>query len=118
MTIQYASESKVVVSKDGIEIYADAVGDPTKPALVFIHGFSLSSIVFDSIFADHLWTDYVYLVGRLQYWCAQLVDLTNSGSRCDTMYAVMVEVVNQRTRRPGNRSDWQMTSMLSWKGSN
>lgn len=67
MKTQYASKSKVVVSKDGTEIYADAVGDPTNPALVFIHGFSLSSIVFDSIFADQLWTDHVYLVSHLRY---------------------------------------------------
>lgn len=67
MRAQYASESKVVISKDGTEIYADAVGDPTKPALVFIHGFSLSSIVFDSIFDDQLWTDHVYLVSHLRY---------------------------------------------------
>lgn len=59
-----APESKVLVSADGTEVYADAVGDPAKPAVVFIHGFSLSTIVFDTIFNDQLWIDQVYLVGR------------------------------------------------------
>ncbi|KAF9467592.1 Alpha/Beta hydrolase protein [Collybia nuda] len=62
MATQYTPESKVLISADGTEIYADAIGDRAKPALVFIHGFSLSSVVFDSIFADHEWTNHVYLV--------------------------------------------------------
>jgi pimeloyl-ACP methyl ester carboxylesterase len=66
MGTPHASEPKVLVSADGTEIYADAVGDPTKLALVFIHGFALSSMVFDSIFNDPLWADQVYLVGHLQ----------------------------------------------------
>ncbi|KAF8524150.1 Alpha/Beta hydrolase protein [Hysterangium stoloniferum] len=41
-----------LASKDGVEIYAEAVGDPSKPHVVFIHGLGLSSIVWDSQFHD------------------------------------------------------------------
>jgi len=54
--------SKFLKSADGTEIYADAVGDPSKPAVVFVHGFSLSSFVFDALFADPQWIASVYMV--------------------------------------------------------
>lgn len=57
--------SKIVQSKDKTEIYADAAGDPSKQAIVFIHGFSLSGIVFDSIFFDPHYTENFYLVRSL-----------------------------------------------------
>lgn len=59
--------SKVLHSADGTPIYADAVGDPSKPSIVFVHGFGLSAVAFDGIFGDgddgrRCWTDEVYLV--------------------------------------------------------
>ncbi|OCH85852.1 alpha/beta-hydrolase [Obba rivulosa] len=54
--------SKVLKSADGMEIYADAVGNPSNPSIVFIHGFSLSSIVFDNVFADPKFSQNYYLV--------------------------------------------------------
>ncbi|KAF4583996.1 hypothetical protein EYR40_002494 [Pleurotus pulmonarius] len=56
------SESKMVVSADGTEIYANAVGDPSHPALVFLHGFSTSTLVFDAIFDSPKWSSQLYLV--------------------------------------------------------
>ena len=59
-----------VASADGTHIYAEAVGDPARTPIVFIHGGSLSSIMFDSIFNDTKWTDRLYLVclfARLVY---------------------------------------------------
>lgn len=44
--------SKKLVSSDGIEIYAESVGNPLKPHVVFVHGFTLSGAVFDRIFHD------------------------------------------------------------------
>jgi pimeloyl-ACP methyl ester carboxylesterase len=52
----------ILQSVDGTAIYAEAVGDPSKPALVFIHGFSMSCIAFDAIFADQQWNSAAYLV--------------------------------------------------------
>ncbi|KZT52833.1 alpha/beta-hydrolase [Calocera cornea HHB12733] len=56
------SISKVVHSADGTPIYAEALGDPSKPALVFIHGFVVSLICFDDIFSDPKWREAVYLI--------------------------------------------------------
>lgn len=53
---------KTLYSLDGTVIYAEAVGDRSKPAIVFLHGFALSSVVFDSLFADPMWTDHAFLV--------------------------------------------------------
>lgn len=60
----YLSSFKKVIAKsaDGTEIYADAVGDPLNPVIIFIHGFSLSAIVFDEIFNDAKWSKNFYLV--------------------------------------------------------
>ena len=55
-------ESKVVTSSDGTEIYAEAVGNPKKPHIVFVHGFTLSGAVFDRIFHDTQYQQRYYLV--------------------------------------------------------
>ncbi|KXN92506.1 AB hydrolase superfamily protein YdjP [Leucoagaricus sp. SymC.cos] len=52
----------MLVSADGTEIYANAVGDPSKQAIVFIHGFAWSLMAFDDIFDDPQWTSQMYLV--------------------------------------------------------
>ncbi|KAL0570128.1 hypothetical protein V5O48_011833 [Marasmius crinis-equi] len=51
-----------IMSKDQTEIYAEARGDASKPAVVFIHGFSMSLIVWESIFEDPKWLAQFYLV--------------------------------------------------------
>ncbi|KAJ6552093.1 Alpha/Beta hydrolase protein, partial [Mycena vulgaris] len=56
------STGRILKSADGTDIYAEALGDPSKPTVVFIHGFSMSSIAFDAIFSDPRWIDNVYLV--------------------------------------------------------
>ncbi|TFK38330.1 Alpha/Beta hydrolase protein [Crucibulum laeve] len=52
------SQSKTLVSADGTKIYANCVGDPSKPAVIFIHGFCFSSVVFEPIFIDPEWVRY------------------------------------------------------------
>ena len=42
---------KLIVSADGIRIFAGALGDSNKPALVFSHSSTLSSSNFDDLFA-------------------------------------------------------------------
>ncbi|VDB86522.1 unnamed protein product [Peniophora sp. CBMAI 1063] len=49
-------------SADGTVVYAEAVGDPSDPQIIFLHGFSLSTIVFDSIFYDPRYAKQFYLV--------------------------------------------------------
>ncbi|TFK49583.1 alpha/beta-hydrolase [Heliocybe sulcata] len=47
---------------DGIKVYAEAIGDPGKPALVYIHGNSTSSGVWDHQFFDEELLKYFYQV--------------------------------------------------------
>ncbi|KAJ7282266.1 Alpha/Beta hydrolase protein [Mycena rebaudengoi] len=51
-----------VTSADGTQIFAEARGDPSKPAIVFIHGFGLGAMAFNEIFDDPLWILQVYMV--------------------------------------------------------
>ncbi|VDC05095.1 unnamed protein product [Peniophora sp. CBMAI 1063] len=53
---------KSLTSKDGTTIHADAIGDPSKPHVVFVHGLSLSGAVFDNLFTDARYISSFYLV--------------------------------------------------------
>ncbi|KAI5117030.1 hypothetical protein M0805_002246 [Coniferiporia weirii] len=57
-----APNSQFITSSDGAKIYADATGNPDKPSIVFVHGLSYSSVVFDSIFSDERFSNEFYLV--------------------------------------------------------
>lgn len=59
---------KVVPSTDGVSIYADAIGDSTKPSIVFIHGFGVSGACFDNLFADKNLLAHFYLVSLVSYY--------------------------------------------------
>ncbi|EIW79525.1 alpha beta-hydrolase [Coniophora puteana RWD-64-598 SS2] len=54
--------TKQVQSSDGLTIYAEAVGDSSKPAVVFVHGFMLSGAVWDNLFLDPTLLSSVYMV--------------------------------------------------------
>ncbi|KAJ6488275.1 alpha/beta-hydrolase [Mycena vitilis] len=54
--------SKLCTSSDGTLIYAEASGNPANPSVVFAHGFALSLIVFDELFANGRMLDTLYLV--------------------------------------------------------
>ena len=41
-----------VTSADGTQIWAESTGDPSKPPVVFIPGFSCTSLAFDKQWAD------------------------------------------------------------------
>ncbi|KXN87003.1 AB hydrolase superfamily protein YdjP [Leucoagaricus sp. SymC.cos] len=58
-----SATSKTVVSAiDGLKIYAEAIGDPSKPAIIYIHGNSTSSGVWDNQFFDEALGDSFYQV--------------------------------------------------------
>ncbi|EGN98424.1 hypothetical protein SERLA73DRAFT_169392 [Serpula lacrymans var. lacrymans S7.3] len=54
--------ARLVTSADGTRIYTDAAGNPSKPSIVFIHGYSLSSIVYDNLFSNPSWREKLFLV--------------------------------------------------------
>lgn len=56
------NSSKFVTSEDGTKIWTDAVGDPSKPSIVFIPGASSSALVFDRQFEDPELVKNLYLV--------------------------------------------------------
>ena len=49
-------------SADGTAVYAETVGDPTNPHIVFLHGFWLAGVVWDCIFHNPRYADQFYLV--------------------------------------------------------
>ncbi|TFK50523.1 alpha/beta-hydrolase [Heliocybe sulcata] len=60
--MSFAPSIKYLRSSDGARIYAEAVGDFNKPSLVFTHGVSLSSAIFDDLFTDERLLANFYLV--------------------------------------------------------
>jgi len=59
------NSSKFVTSEDGTKIWTDAVGDPSKPSVVFIPGASSSVLVFDKQFEDPELEKNLHLVHHL-----------------------------------------------------
>ena len=56
------NNARFVTSSDGSKIYADAAGDAGKPAIVFLHGLSLSGAVFNNIFSNEEYKKKFFLV--------------------------------------------------------
>ncbi|KAL1962667.1 hypothetical protein VTN77DRAFT_9301 [Rasamsonia byssochlamydoides] len=53
---------RTVISADGTKIWAEAVGNRSNPAVVFLHGFASSCAVFEKQFADALLVRNLYLI--------------------------------------------------------
>lgn len=51
-----------VTSADGTQIWAEATGNPKKPAVVFIPGFSCTSLAFDKQWYNPFMTSSLYMV--------------------------------------------------------
>ncbi|RWQ93078.1 Alpha/Beta hydrolase protein [Paecilomyces variotii] len=58
----YQSHGKFIISPDGTKIWAEAAGNHEKPAVVFIHGFSLSGTVWEKQFQDTFLLENLYLL--------------------------------------------------------
>ena len=57
------SLGKFVQSKDGTKIWTHAAGNPAKPAVVFIPGFSCTALAFEKQFDNPKLLENLYLVG-------------------------------------------------------
>ncbi|KZV64169.1 alpha/beta-hydrolase [Peniophora sp. CONT] len=55
-------DARHLVSADGTAVYAEAIGNPANPHLVFMHGFSLSSVIWDCIFQKTRYAGQFYLI--------------------------------------------------------
>ena len=62
MTSFSISSGKLVSSKDGTLICADAAGNPKNPGIVFLHGLSLNATCFNDAFANANILKQFYLV--------------------------------------------------------
>lgn len=105
MSITDVPTCAYVDSADGTRIYAEAVGDPAKPPMVFIHGGSLSSIIFDPIFNDTKWTDRLYLACPFT-----LYSFSSNNSRFGMTYEDMVGAACPRTTPIGCLPVWPKIS--------
>lgn len=57
-----ATKCQFVTSADGTKIWAESAGDPTKPAVVFIHGFSCTGLHFSKQFSDPALLENLHLI--------------------------------------------------------
>ena len=57
-----SNKGQHVISADGTKIWAQAAGNPSKPAVVFIHGFSCSTLNFGKQFSDPTLLENLYLL--------------------------------------------------------
>jgi len=57
-----STQEQYVASADGTQIWAEAAGDPHKPAVVFIHGLACSALGFDRQFDDPELLQSLYMV--------------------------------------------------------
>lgn len=58
-------DRKRLTSADGTRIYADAVGDPANPAILFAHGFGGCAEIFNDIFSESKFSEKHYLVDTI-----------------------------------------------------
>ena len=46
-SLHFTMVSKCVTSSDGAQIYTEAYGDPSKPALILVAGYTMNTIAFE-----------------------------------------------------------------------
>ena len=61
-------------SSDGTHIYAEAVGNPRNPHVVFVHEATLCASVFDELFEDSRLTDHLFMVSVAEIYLSELPD--------------------------------------------
>ncbi|KAE9402061.1 alpha/beta-hydrolase [Gymnopus androsaceus JB14] len=56
------SPGQFVTAPDGTKIWAAACGNPSKPAVVFVHGFACTSDVFEKQYTDAMMLENLYII--------------------------------------------------------
>jgi len=86
--------SKLVISSDGCEIFAEGAGSLGGPTIILIHGLGSSTVVFNNLFKDDKLLSKVYLVSEPYY-------LSNYNLKCcrwDMTWEVMAGAADLWTR--------------------
>jgi pimeloyl-ACP methyl ester carboxylesterase len=84
---------QIITSRDGTKLWAEAAGDPSKPAVIFVHGFAGSASHFEVQFSD------VNLLRNLHLVGSQLAHFGSSGLtawsfRFGTTFGVMDALIS------------------------
>lgn len=77
-------EGVFVISQDGTKIWADASGNPSNPAVVFIHGYCCTADFFEKQVTDSKLLERVYMV-RYSNFRVTLGCFENANSSIDTI---------------------------------
>lgn len=85
---------KFVVSTDGTKIWAEGVGDQSKPAIVFLHGFAFSAVAFEKQFTDLTLRENLHMVEPLKIWSFLCFGILTRLNRSDMTFAAMVAVTS------------------------
>lgn len=70
------SLGKFVQSKDGTQIWTHAAGNPAKPPVVFIPGFSCTALAFEKQFDDPKLLENLYLVSSRRTVRSLIINVT------------------------------------------
>lgn len=85
-----------VNSADGTQIWAEATGNPKNPAVVFIPGFSCTSLAFDKQWYDPYMLANLYMVRQLlNHYCRSCSISYLTFNRFGMMFAVRRTVDNR-----------------------
>jgi hypothetical protein len=103
---------KLLKSTDGTTIYADAVGNPANPSIVFTHGFALSAAVFNTLFENPRLLEKFYLVTPHSLGARCLLLTLVFHSRYDMICVVMEGAENQTPQKVTRPPFTQTISLL------
>jgi len=57
-------QTRMIPSPDGVKLWAQAAGNPSHPAIVFVHGFACSAKIFEKQFTDPEMLENLYMVRK------------------------------------------------------
>ncbi|KAH7922204.1 alpha/beta-hydrolase [Leucogyrophana mollusca] len=89
----YTPVSRLLKSSDDTTIYAEAIGDPKKQSVVFVHGLGSSGEVYDSLFRDERLLGQLYLVRYDMRGHGRSGKPTDPASYSSSLYAADFAVV-------------------------
>jgi hypothetical protein len=100
-----------ITSADGTQIWAEATGNPKKPAVVFIPGFSCTSLAFDKQWYNSFMTSSLYMVHESLNGCIQRHHPSHSIlNRFGMMFVVRASAANLSAMHPTNLRTLPTTS--------